>query len=183
MENLRLFVSLPVDPSLTKSIFKQFEGLNLPWEKLKATKFEQLHLTIKFLGETPLEKLPDFIEALQDIDTQIGDIELHIDGPQIFNDKRPQVLTLKIADNEKLKQLYDQIDEGLYEAGLANMEKRKFSAHLTLARVKQTADFEEFKDFKNWHFKASFITSHFELQQSELDKNGPVYTVLQSFDL
>ncbi len=183
MENIRLFISIPVDPGLTKSIFKQFEGLNLPWEKMKAAKFDQLHLTLKFLGETPLEKLPAFIEALQDIDTQINDLELHISGPQIYNEKRPQVLVLKVEENDKLKQLYQDVEQALFDAGLAHMDKRKFSAHLTLARVKTSASFDEFADFSNWKFKANFVVSHFELQQSELERTGPTYTALQTFDL
>lgn len=183
MENLRLFVSIPVEGALSKAIFKQFKSLDLPWEKLKASELDQLHLTIKFLGDTPLEKLPELISVLQDIDTHISHLELQIKGPVIFNDKRPQTLVLKIEDNQKLQQLYNAIDEALFTAGLANKEIRKFSAHLTLARVKQSAKFEEFKNFSNWQMIGNFSVSYFELQQSELSRSGPEYTVLQTFDL
>ncbi|RJQ33943.1 RNA 2',3'-cyclic phosphodiesterase [Candidatus Parcubacteria bacterium] len=183
MENLRLFISLPVDPALSRAIFKQFKNLALPWEKMKASEPEQLHLTIKFLGDLPLENLPKLINVLQGINPQISDIELQINGPVIFNDKRPQILALKVASNPKLQKLFEAIDQTLFSAGIANKEIRKFSAHLTLARIKTTAAFEEFKSFQEWNFKGTFSTSYFELQQSELSRTGPEYTVLQTFDL
>ena len=58
-----------------------------------------MNLTLKFLGDTPLEKLPKLIEALGDLKIKMGDIELNIDQSKIFNPKRPQVLNLSIKDN------------------------------------------------------------------------------------
>ena len=183
MDIKRLFIALPLDFGLSNHIFKQFQSLDLPWEKLKIINPEQMHLTLKFLGDTPLEKLPKLIEALGDLKIKIGDIELNIDQSKIFNPKRPQVLNLSIKDNPNLQKLYDIIDEKLFEESLAHKEIRKFSPHLTLARVRKSAEIAEFEAFSNWSINKSFIVSYFELIESELTSRGPIYTVLQTFEL
>ncbi|MBT4209865.1 MAG: RNA 2',3'-cyclic phosphodiesterase [Candidatus Komeilibacteria bacterium] len=183
METKRLFISLPIDPSIVKDIFKKFEALDLPWEKIKKVHPDQIHLTLKFLGEMPIDKIPDIIDSLNKLDLAINDLELEIDQTEIFNERQPKVLVLKIKENEILQNLYDEIEQVLFEDGLAHKEVRKFSTHLTLARVKQTADFKEFKEFENWSVQKSFFASYFELIESELSKTGPSFTSLQAFDL
>ncbi|MFA6307635.1 MAG: RNA 2',3'-cyclic phosphodiesterase [Patescibacteria group bacterium] len=183
METKRLFISLPVDPMLSKDIIKKFSNLNLPWEKLKKANLEQMHLTLKFLGDFPIDKIPDLLNSLSRIDIGISDLELEINQSEIFNIQQPKVLALAIKKNNDLQKLYDEIDQVLFDDGLSHKEVRRFSAHLTLARVKQKADFEEFEEFNNWQIKKSFFVSYFELKESELTKAGSEYTTLQVFDL
>lgn len=183
MDMKRLFIALPIETGLCKQILKQFQSLDLPWEKLKVVVPEQMHLNLKFLGETPLEKLPTIIEALENLDLKIGDIELNICQSQIFNPKRSQVLNLSIKENPDLQKLYDTIDQKLFEESIANKEIRKFTPHITLARVKQAADIEEFKAFSDLQINKNFTASYFELVESELTGRGPIHSVLQTFDL
>jgi RNA 2',3'-cyclic 3'-phosphodiesterase len=183
MEMKRLFISLPVDPAITKDISKKFDSLNLPWEKIKKVQPEQIHLTLKFLGEMPIDKIPDIIESLNTLDLEFQDLEIDVIQTKIFNAKQPRVLTLSIEENPQLQYLYDEIEQALFEDGLAHKEVRKFSTHLTLARVKQSADFDEFKEFTNLAIKKTFSVTYFELIEAELTPNGPEYTSLQTFDL
>ena len=180
---MRLFISLAVDPGLSRKIFQQFQGLNLPWDKIKTVQSGQLHLTLKFLGDTPMEKLPTLIEALQTVESKTDIIELFIDGTVIFNQRRPQTLVLHLKENQDLQNLFNNTEKALFQAGLAHKERRRYSPHLTLARVKQATKFAELSNFSNWKLKASFSVSYFTLQQSVLTSKGPEYTVLQTFDL
>jgi len=61
METKRLFIALPVDPIISRDIMKKFSSLDLPWEKIKPVRSEQIHLTLKFLGEFKIENIPDLI--------------------------------------------------------------------------------------------------------------------------
>lgn len=183
MDTKRLFIALPVDPTISKDIIKKFKSLNLPWEKLKIVQPEQIHLTLKFLGDFNIEKIPDLLNSLNKINLGIEDMEIYIDQTQIFNPRQPKVLALSIKNNSELQKLYNKIEQVLFDDGLAHKEIRRFSAHLTLARIKQSADFEEFAEFNNWEINKSFFTSYFELKESELTKMGPEYTTLQTFDL
>lgn len=183
MTNKRLFISLPLDPAVSRDIFKKFSSLNLPWSKLKTVKPEQMHLTLKFLGDFDIVKIPNLINSLEQINITLKGIELHINQTKIFKASQPKVLSLAIEFNKNLQKLYDQIDQTLFDDGLAHKEIRKFSAHITLARVKKSAELEEFTSFSSWSIDKSFFVSYFQLQESELSKQGPLYTTLQTFDI
>ncbi len=183
MDQARLFISLPLEGALTRDIHKGFESLDLPWEKLKIVEPDNMHLTLKFLGPTPIEKIPDIINALQKIKLSEDNIELITDKTQIFNEKRPQVLSIGLQTNETLQELYNKIDQSLFDAGLAHKEVRRFKPHLTIARVKQSATMDEFTDWQNFKTNKIFSINSFVLIESVLSKKGPHYTTLQSFDL
>lgn len=183
MDSFRLFISLPVEVGVASKLLKEFKRLDLPWEKLKTVEAKDLHLTLKFLGDTPLEKLPDIINALENINLNINNLDLKISQAKIFNPQRPQVIVLGLAENLELMALYQAVETELFEAGIAHKEMKKFSPHLTLARVKQAATIEEFKAIENWQIEKDFSVNHFNLQESVLSSTGPEYNVLQSFNL
>ncbi|MBU1203157.1 RNA 2',3'-cyclic phosphodiesterase [Patescibacteria group bacterium] len=183
MENKRLFISLPLDPVLAKDISKKIQNLNLPGDKIKFIPEEQLHLTLKFLGDTPLQNIPALIDVLENIETNFEFLELEIEKTIIFNERQPKILAISLKENENLTRLYQEIEERLFDAGLAHKEIRNFRPHVTVARVKKSADFSEFEDFLSWQIQKSFNCSHFDLQESSLSRLGPEYTVLQSFNL
>ena len=183
MNTARLFISLPVDPGIVKRISKEFLNLDLRWEKIKPGEDFNIHLSMKFLGTTPIDRVPAIIEALEKVDTQIENLELEIDKPKIFNSKRPQTLVLGFKENKDIQKLFDNIEQVLFDANLVNKEIRRFTTHLTIARVKQSAEFSEFADFEKWKINKIFNVPNFELRESVLTKQGPEYTILQTFDL
>lgn len=174
---------MPIEPAVTKKIFSRFRQLDLPWDKLKVVSPGTFHLTIKFLGDTPIEKLDQIIEALSDVKIDQDFIEMHIDNPKIIGGNHPRVLTLSLEENSQLQKLYDQIEDILFDAGIAHKEVRRFFPHLTLARVKKATDASELKDFANMNIDYHFSVTNFDLQDSELTKQGPIHTVLQNFSL
>lgn len=183
MNSKRLFISLPIDTIISKDIFQNFSKLNLTGDKLKYTKPEQMHLTLKFLGDFDIVNIPHLIDTLSKIHLDTKGIELHINQTKIFNSSQPKVLALTIESNKNLQNLYDQIDQILFDEGLANKEVRKFSAHLSLARIKKAATFKEFENFNKWSINKTTFATYFQLQESELTKQGPIYTTLQTFEI
>jgi len=183
MENKRLFIALAIDPAISRDITKKFNSLNLPWHKIRPVSADQLHLSLKFLGDFSIDKIPNLLASLEKVKLDVEDLEINIDKTEIFNPQQPKVLALAIEYNPQLQELYDQIEQILFDDGLAHKEVRRFSPHLTLARVKQASQLEEFQEFKNWPVTRSFVVSHFEIIESELTKNGPEYTSLQAFNL
>ncbi|MDD5749514.1 MAG: RNA 2',3'-cyclic phosphodiesterase [Patescibacteria group bacterium] len=183
MDNKRLFVSLPIDEGLSRHIFKEFGQLDLPWEKIKAVSPSQLHLTLKFIGDTSLEKLPLIIQSLEQIKTNYKEIELKINKSKIFNPQSPRVLALAIETNPKLSHLQKAVEEALALAGAGQYDAKKFTPHLTLARIKKKAEITEFKNFENWQIKKTFYAAYFQLMESELGGRGSVYSELQTFEL
>lgn len=183
MDNKRLFISILVDPILAKQILKEFEKLDLPWQKIKSVFPDQMHLTLKFIGDTPLEKLPQVVDSLNNIETDFRDIALKLARPTVFGNQKPRALVLKLEENKILTMLYQEIEYILQEEGIAHKEMKGFSPHVTLARIKKSTLPEEIEDFTNWQFNEKFfIASHFELKESELSADGPIHTVLQTYN-
>ena len=184
MEQLRLFIALPFDPGLARKINKQFLGLNLPWTAIKTVLPEQMHVTLRFLGAVPLDKLPELISALEQVKkTSVDGIDLTVEKAVASPERHPEVISLKIAEQESLLILHKNIEDALYQSGLAHRENRQYKPHLTLGRIKQTISPDDLGALKNWLIKEQCTVSNFDLMQSELTPRGPIYTVLQSFDL
>lgn len=180
---MRLFISLPLEPTLARQISKKFSELDLPWDTIKKTRVDQIHVTLKFLGEMPLEDLPKIIEVLNNIKAGFDTLELEIDKPEIFTPTNPRTLTLSLKQNSSLQHLYNQIDQALFDAGLTYRDTRRFIAHLTLGRVKKFDAKADWSKYMNWQIAGNFSNSYFELQESILEKTGPTYNILQTFDL
>lgn len=180
---MRLFISLPLEPALARQISKKFLELDLPWDTIKKSKLDQLHVTLKFLGEMPLEDLPKIIGILNNIKVGFDTLELAIDKPEIFTPTNPRTLTLSIKYNENLQKLYNQIDQALFDSGLSNKDVRRYTAHLTLGRVKKFDPKADWSKYMDWQIAGNFSNSYFELQESILEKTGPTYNILQTFDL
>lgn len=187
MEYQRLFISLPIDTVLLKKINKDLNNLALPTARLKFVKPENIHLTIKFLGDTPIDRLDPIIQALQSACQNFEPFELNLAETKIFPENQPEqaprVLSLALKTEKKLQTLYNKIEETLWQSGLANKEMRKFTPHLTLARAYPGIKREDLKDFLAWKPQGAFYVDHLDLQASVLAKGGPQYTVLNSFDL
>jgi len=183
MEQLRLFISLPVDMAVAQKLHKQFKQLGLPIENMRLVLPEQMHLTLKFLGAVPLDKLPEIIASLEKIKSTDQTIDLSLDQVIASPSTRPEVIFIRLKENKELTALYEKIEQNLFASGLANLENRKFTPHLTLARIKQKVEPEQVTALKNWSVNDHFTASYFYLMQSELSARGPIYTNLQSFDL
>jgi len=184
MENYRLFIDLPVDPPLVRDLIKRFKRLDLDWKKIKTARPEQVHITLKFLGDTPLDSLDKIIAVLQNIKIENKMINLELEQAKIFNPASPRVLALGLKTDKNIQELYEKIEDSLWQADLAHQETRRFTPHLTLARVKQSSQPKEFQNFLNWRLPALSISpTYFELQSSQLTSTGPQYTVLQTFEL
>jgi 2'-5' RNA ligase len=183
MEQLRLFISLPLDFGLAKKLHKQFNQLGLPNDGMRLVLPDQMHLTLKFLGNVPLDKLPEIISSLENIKSTGDPIDLCLEEVIASPVLRPEVIFIRVKENKDLTALYNKIEKNLFASGLANMESRKFTPHLTLARIKTKMEAEQLAPLKDWKVADQFAVNYFYLMQSELTPKGPIYTNLQSFDL
>ncbi|MFA5126516.1 MAG: RNA 2',3'-cyclic phosphodiesterase [Patescibacteria group bacterium] len=183
MDRPRLFIGIPIDRSLAKKLMADLSGFALPWPKLKTVLPEQMHLTLKFLGETPLEQLPQIISVLDNLKNKTGPLDLIIDRAITISPQHPKVIALSLEKNPRLEKLQQRIEQTLWQAGLADKEMRKALPHLTLARIKQATRIEELKILNTWLVKKLITVNYFELIESVLLPRGPQYTTLQTFDL
>ena len=150
---------------------------------IKYVERENLHITLKFLGETDVKRVEALSDNLQKIELSQPEIRIRKTGgfPNIFF---PKVIWAGIEENEILKSLFNKIEECSVNLGFEK-ESRDFHPHLTLARIKGNVDKELLsflKNNSNLEF-GSFKAGEIRLYESKLKGNGPVYTVLQTFEL
>ena len=144
----------------------------------KLTELENLHLTLKFLGEIDKEKLEKVKSALSKIRFKEFNSYLEYAGTfSRFNS--PKIVWLKIGGSGILK-LQKQIDEALKE--IFKPEER-FMSHLTITRIKYVSDKKDFVEYVK-HLsiqKINFNVKEFKLKSSELIPMGPVYTTIEEY--
>jgi RNA 2',3'-cyclic 3'-phosphodiesterase len=176
-QDVRCFVALKIPEDIVSEIVKIQEGL--PEFFGKITEKENLHLTLKFLGEIPLERVEQVKKKLGEI--KFEKFNARINRLGVFSEKFVRIIWLHLLGCEKFQKI---VDEKLAEMGFG-LEKR-FMSHLTIARVKSLNDKKKFlEDFKKIEIKGSLEWSvdNFYLIKSELHKKGPVYSVLEEYSL
>ncbi len=135
---LRLFVAIELPQDVLDTLHRlQLELRRQGLEPLRWVRPEGIHLTLKFLGETPAERVPEIAQALERAAEGIPPHELSLGALGTFGSRNsPRVLWVDLAGGlEPLRRLQARIEKSLADAGFPK-EARAFSAHLTLARVR-----------------------------------------------
>ncbi len=128
----RLFVA--IDPP--EDIKRQLTEICFGLPGAKWTDPEQMHITLKFIGEVDGAVLREAREALEIITRD--SFELCVKGVGFFPPHgQPQLIWAGVEGNERLTQLRNKVESTLVRAGL-KPEKRKFAPHIRLANVKET---------------------------------------------
>jgi len=171
----RAFISIDIP----KEIKIEIKGIqqNLPEFIGKITESENLHLTLKFLGEADEEKIEKIKNKLREI--KLNKFKTRIDSLGVFSEGFIRIIWLHISNCEELQK---EIDEKLKD--LFRKENR-FMGHLTIARVKGIKDKQEFLEkLKKIKIpKINFVADKFKLKKSTLEKHGPVYETLEECTL
>jgi RNA 2',3'-cyclic 3'-phosphodiesterase len=179
---LRLFVAVTVPEaelaridSATKDLRDRLIGAR--WAPL-----ENQHVTLKFLGRTPPEKLDDVRDALEDVAGRHNPDEVSVTGLGVFPSvRRVRVLWAGLRDEtDLLKAVADDLAATLAPLGY-EPEKRPFSAHLTLARFKVPVPVE--REMLELDEGSPFEVNAVDLYRSHLSPKGARYEALRSFEL
>ena len=145
---------------------------------VKPTKIDQIHFTLKFLGEIDESKCEQVKDTIKKI--SFSSFDLSLKGVGGFpNLKNPRVIWIRIDENgvEKLTTIVNEIGIKLTSLGFEN--DKKFKPHLTIFRVKKKIEnvSNELQKFSTYSFGRQVI-SEVKLKKSELTPNGPIYTDL-----
>jgi len=172
---MRVFISIDIPEKVKKEILKIQS--QLPEFSGKKTERENLHLTLKFLGEIDNRKIEIIKKKLAEI--RFEKFETNIDSIGVFSEKFVRIVWLHMTDCEKLQ---TEIDEKLKD--LFAKEKR-FMSHLTIARVKSLKEKENFlKQMKKMEIsQIKFVVDNFRLKKSILTEKGSKYEAIEEFKL
>jgi 2'-5' RNA ligase len=180
---VRLFIAIEI-PSEIRNTFatllKEFRAIA---PQLKWVRAENLHVTLKFLGETEAGKLSVLRNALSAVHSD-QPVSLEFRGLGFFpNEKRPKVFWAGMDSSPNLKTLARDIDAATQRLEFP-VEQRLFAPHLTLARLALSGippKMLEAIQEKNTQSFGSLQTGEIHLIESKLKPIGAEYTTLQSF--
>lgn len=172
---MRTFISIDIPEEIKREIQKIQECL--PKFIGKKVETENLHLTLKFLGEIDEQKIGEVKIRLGGIN--FNKFESEINEVGVFSEKFVRIVWLHLSGCEKLQK---KIDESL--ADLFEPEQR-FMSHLTIARIKSLEDkkyfLSELSKIKIPSIK--FVVDRFKLKESVLKSEGPVYGTMDEYPL
>jgi len=189
---VRLFVAIDIPEEVRRAIAAWVAGLRNSAASSGSprgggprwTRLEGLHLTLKFIGETPETRVPEIRAALETI-RRNSPIDLHLRGTGFFpNEKNPRVFWAGIESGEELPSLAEAIERKLEPLGFPR-EARAFQPHLTLARFSSREGLDPLREQLAVAGPAEFgesRVSELHLCQSVLKPDGAEHTRLASFD-
>ena len=169
---LRLFVALDLPQETKSALMTLCHGVaGARWRRP-----DQLHVTLRFIGEVDGAMARDIVDVLGRIDAPA--FELTVRGLGHFGDrKRPRVLWAGVDGEPALKRLQGKIVRALQEVGLED-EHRKFHPHITLARLQgaRIADVTGFESLCGGYPALTVPVDNFVLFSSYLSGEGAIYT-------
>jgi RNA 2',3'-cyclic 3'-phosphodiesterase len=143
---------------------------------------EQLHLTLRFIGEVEARVAEDVAAALASVRQQR--FEIFLNGIGSFERRgQPEVLWAGVAPHDQLKVLHKKVDQACQRAGLPP-EGRAYTPHITLARLKRGAGpIASLIETSGGLSSKPFPVESFCLYESQLTPDGAVYSIVERYAL
>jgi 2'-5' RNA ligase len=184
MANFRGFIAVDIDA--TQKIVKLGREIKQTGANVKLVEAENIHITLKFLGDTDEALIGKIEEIMKNAVKGLEPFKIKLRGAGVFpNPKYIKVIWVGMEDGQVLGEIANKIDEQLSELGF-DKEKRKFSAHLTIARVRNARNKDQLlriiENYKDFEFTTINIDS-IKLKKSDLTPKGPIYSNLIKVEL
>ncbi|MBN2101576.1 MAG: RNA 2',3'-cyclic phosphodiesterase [Candidatus Aenigmarchaeota archaeon] len=179
---MRIFIACNIPESLKERLEDFQESLKSDEDKIKWVEKENLHLTMKFIGETDEKDIEEIKRCLSTVKfkpflTSVSDFGVFPLRGHI------RVVWMGLSPANQINDLHEKIESSLDFIGLE--KDSLFQPHITLGRVKFIGDKEEFirkvSEIKTKFESEPFKIDRFILKKSVLTPQGPVYTDLAEF--
>lgn len=191
MEQIRTFIAIEL-PDEIKRYLTELENRLRDSTAIPAkwVNPEGIHLTLKFLGNVNSNKLNGITKVLENAAASVTPFALNIKEAGAFpNLRKVQIVWIGLdGDTEPLKLLQSRIEDGLVPLGFSR-EKREFTPHLTLARVRDTASPAEREQLGSaiaglaTDSACSFKVTSVSVMRSQLSREGARYSQIAGIRL
>jgi len=191
MEKIRSFIAIELSDEVSESLSSLIQRLKPEKHpQVKWVAAEGVHLTLKFLGGVYSDQIPGITEAIRSAARGVPPFELKVGGLGAFpNTQQPRVIWVAVAgDVKRVKTLQRGIDDALSHLGFPR-EKRPFTPHLTLGRMKDRASsgdkarIGKLVTATEYAGGAAMRVTGVSLMKSTLTPSGAVYNRLESIVL
>lgn len=192
MAGIRTFVAIQLEEEMHRQLARLIDNLreSVPARAVRWVAPENIHLTLKFLGEVPPAQIDAITEALRRAASTATPFSFELAGFGCFpSARRPRVLWVGIQETSgSLHSLQEAVDKELGKLGFKR-EERGFSPHLTLGRVREEVSASAVREIGQLMEKMELgvigrqeVTS-IHLFKSDLRPTGPIYTSLAELPL
>ena len=184
MEQIRSFIAIELPDELKRELTELTNRLQSDNQSgVKWVDPYSIHLTLKFLGNVDVKRIGEIARVMERAARGMPPFQLGIGNPGVFpNLRRVQVVWVGLTGEvDKLKQLQQRIESGLASLGFA-AESRKFTPHLTLARLRNQATPDERHRIGQLIADTEFEAAHgidvdaISLMSSQLTRKGAIYS-------
>ncbi|MFC1509562.1 RNA 2',3'-cyclic phosphodiesterase [Candidatus Omnitrophota bacterium] len=187
MNLIRAFIAVEIDLSNKEKLSKLISQLKKSNADIKWLSENQMHFTLKFLGNIEENKVSLISDTLRSIAAQVHEFTLTLSNIGAFpNMRKPRVIWIGVDKGaEDLKLLAAKIEKGLEKLGL-EQEKRDYKAHLTLGRVRSSKNISNLTDIVHKikpDLKDGAKIKKVILFKSVLTGKGAIYTPLSELNL
>ena len=182
----RLFAAVKVEPDERMlDVYDQLRD-GLSHEKIKWVEPHNIHLTLKFFGETPEENIDDICGVLDEVAKRHQPFEIVLKDVGIFGSSyNPRVIWFGMNNSKEIERLANDTLDAVEEIGWP-CDRQNFRPHVTVGRIKFIKDKRFFQQtidqFKGIDLQKITVDS-FYLIESKLRPQGPVYDVVEEFEL
>jgi len=192
MTTLRTFIAIELDEELKANLLRLQSRLReqVAPGSVRWVRIEGIHLTLKFLGDTPVNKMDGVKAALAQAATEVGPFAFTVGGLGCFpTTRRPRVVWVGLQEvTGTLVRLRDAVEARVAPLGFPT-ERRAFHPHLTLGRVQRRASKSEVREIGEAVANSAIgaidemAVTAVSYIKSELQPSGAVYTILAKAEL
>jgi len=185
-ETKRLFAAVKIEPSEGfLNIYGQIKR-RLGNERITWVNVNNMHLTVKFFGDTYVHQIPAIDQCLKEATETINNFELRIRNTGIFGSRyQPRVIWFGIETGNSLQELFLKVNAQLEKISIYP-DRQNFVPHLTIGRIKEIRDkntFQNVVDEFREHDSGAQQIDEFILYESILRREGPLYIPVQRYGL
>lgn len=174
---MRIFIAIDLNKGTKDAIFSEERKLKNNISGVKWVEYENLHITLKFLGEVDEEKIKYVKDALIKVSSNFNDFEINGGYLGAFpSPDRARVLFFNIEEGkEHLYRIFDKLEKRLSQIGFEK-DQRPYHPHITIGRVKRR--YINVKGYTQRHVQFRQSAGGITLFKSTLTPSGPIYTKL-----
>jgi RNA 2',3'-cyclic 3'-phosphodiesterase len=181
-QTIRTFIAMEINEQIRRELTRVQDTLRHANADVKWTEPENIHLTIKFLGDAPVEKLPEINSVLDQTAGAFHPFDIEIQELGAFpNSHAPRIIWAGVTRQaDQVTAIASMIESGLEPLGFKK-EDRAFSAHITLGRARSPdGKVRLSRAIAETALPAGLTQkiSRLTLFQSQLTSSGPVYSTI-----
>ena len=184
---LRTFIAITLNSEIQQFLSRTQDHLKKLGCDIKWVKPENIHFTLKFLGDVKLKKIDEVKQTLENLAKNMQPVDIELTQLGAFpNVQRPRILWAGIKDEEKrITQFAKLLEDHFGKIGFKK-EKKPFSPHLTIGRIRSPKNLNLLSEMISKYslpVDLKQTAQNITLYKSTLTPAGPIYEPLHSADL